>query len=119
MAGTKEGGKAAAITNKKRYGDDFYKKLGTVGGKNGRTGGFAAGEEGRARARKYGAIGGRLSRRGKSLLPRAPKTTKPRPATAVDIVKPKPASQPLVRLSAAARERIEADKARRIDVRSA
>ena len=65
MAGTKAGGQAAASTNKKKYGADFYARIGAMGGKNGRTGGFAAGEEGRARARKYGAVGGRISRRTK------------------------------------------------------
>jgi uncharacterized protein len=65
MAGTKAGGQAAAKTNKERYGDSFYGDIGSVGGKRGKTGGFAAGEEGKARARKYGAIGGRISRRGK------------------------------------------------------
>jgi len=63
MAGTVAGGKAAAATTKKRYGADFYAKIGAIGGKNGKTGGFAAGEEGRTRARIYGAIGGRKSRR--------------------------------------------------------
>lgn len=67
MAGTKAGGTAAAETNKKKYGPDFYAKIGAKGGKGGRTGGFAAGEEGRRRAREYGAIGGRTSRRGKAL----------------------------------------------------
>lgn len=66
MAGTENGGKEAAKTNKKKYGSDFYAKIGAMGGKKGRTGGFAAGKEGRERARKFGAIGGRLSRRGKS-----------------------------------------------------
>jgi hypothetical protein len=65
MAGTKAGGKAAAETNKKKYGSDFYAEIGRRGGKNGKTGGFAAGEEGRERARKFGAIGGRISRRTK------------------------------------------------------
>lgn len=32
MAGTVEGGRQAAITNKLRYGDDFYKKLGHKSG---------------------------------------------------------------------------------------
>lgn len=65
MAGTKAGGQAAAATNKKKYGSDFYARIGSMGGQNGHTGGFAAGEEGRARARKYGAVGGRISRRTK------------------------------------------------------
>jgi len=67
MAGTKAGGQAAAATNKKKYGADFYARIGASGGKKGTTGGFAAGEEGRARARKYGAIGGRISRRTKKV----------------------------------------------------
>lgn len=65
MAGTEAGGKAAAITNKKKYGKDFYAKIGKKGGSKSRTGGFAAGEAGRMRASIYGAIGGRISRRGK------------------------------------------------------
>lgn len=67
MAGTKAGGQAAAATNKKKYGADFYAKIGAKGGKLGHTGGFAAGEEGRERARKYGAVGGRISRRTKKV----------------------------------------------------
>lgn len=65
MAGTKSGGQAAAQTNKTKYGPDFYARIGAMGGKNGHTGGFAAGSEGRERARKYGAIGGKISRRTK------------------------------------------------------
>ncbi len=65
MAGTKAGGQKAAMTNKNKYGSDFYAEIGRRGGKNGKTGGFAAGEEGRERARKFGAIGGRISRRTK------------------------------------------------------
>ena len=30
----------AAATNKKKYGPDFYQKIGAKGGSNGRTGGF-------------------------------------------------------------------------------
>lgn len=41
MSGTKLGGQRAAATNKKKYGDDFYAKVGAIGGKNGTTGGFA------------------------------------------------------------------------------
>lgn len=42
MAGTIDGGKAAAATNKLKYGADFYARIGSMGGKNGKTGGFAA-----------------------------------------------------------------------------
>lgn len=65
MAGTVAGGKAAAKTNMAKYGDSFYKRIGAKGGSKGRTGGFAAGDAGRERARVYGAIGGRISRRPK------------------------------------------------------
>jgi uncharacterized protein len=63
MAGTKLGGSKAAATNKKKYGADFYARIGASGGKVGRTGGFYANRD---LARKAGARGGRLSRRGKS-----------------------------------------------------
>jgi hypothetical protein len=63
MAGTPNGGRRAAMTNKKRYGSDFYKRIGASGGQAGHTGGFAAGEAGRQRASYYGSIGGRVSRR--------------------------------------------------------
>jgi len=62
MAGTKRGGKQAASTNKKRYGGDFYARIGAKGGKKGRTGGFYAN---RNLARVAGAKGGRISRRSK------------------------------------------------------
>lgn len=64
MSGTKIGSKRAVNTIKKRYGSDFYKIIGAKGGRSSNTGGFAYGEEGRERARIYGAIGGRKSRRG-------------------------------------------------------
>lgn len=59
MAGTKEGGQKAAIKN---LANDplFYKKIGSKGGQNGHTGGFAANPE---LARIAGAKGGRISRR--------------------------------------------------------
>lgn len=63
MAGTKAGGQATAVTNKKKYGKDFYKKIGAKGGRLGRTGGFAANPE---LARIAGAKGGSNSRRGKA-----------------------------------------------------
>lgn len=64
MAGTKAGGKAAASTNKAKYGADFYAKIGAQGGKKGRTGGFYANRE---LARIAGAKGGRISRRTKKV----------------------------------------------------
>lgn len=64
MAGTKAGGKRAAETNIKRHGEDFYKRIGAIGGKRGTTGGFAANRE---LARIAGAKGGRISRRGKAV----------------------------------------------------
>lgn len=64
MSGTREGNAKVVITLKQKYGDDYFKRIGAVGGKKSIGGGFAAGEEGRARARVYGAIGGKLGKRG-------------------------------------------------------
>lgn len=61
MAGTKAGGKKAALTNIARHGKDFYRDIGRRGGQNGHTGGFAANP---ALARIAGAKGGKISRRG-------------------------------------------------------
>lgn len=61
MAGTKSGGIKAAKTNKAKYGEDFYARIGAKGGKNGNTGGFYAN---RPLAKLAGAKGGRISRRG-------------------------------------------------------
>ncbi len=63
MAGTKAGGRAAARTNKSKYGENFYADIGRIGGKLGRTGGFFANRE---LARIAGAKGGKISRRGKA-----------------------------------------------------
>ena len=65
MAGTVAGGKAAAETNRKKYGKDFYAKIGAQGGKNGKTGGFFANRE---LAREAGAKGGAISRRTKKTV---------------------------------------------------
>jgi len=65
MAGTKEGGQRAAQTNKLRYGEDFYAKIGSEGGKKGYTGGVYGDSE---RAREIGAKGGAISKRGKTFL---------------------------------------------------
>ena len=68
--GTKEGAKKASITNRLRYGEDFYKKIGSIGGQRGVSGGFACLEKGAdgltgpERARVLGAKGGRISKRG-------------------------------------------------------
>ncbi len=61
MAGTKAGAAKAALTNKLKYGPEFYANIGRRGGKNGHTGGFAANPE---LAKIAGAIGGRKSKRG-------------------------------------------------------
>lgn len=64
MAGSIEGGKLAAKKNKEKYGDDFYKRIGAMGGKLGKTGGFYANRE---LAREAGRIGGMKSRRTKKV----------------------------------------------------
>jgi hypothetical protein len=80
MAGTVTGGKAAAATNKQKYGEDFYGRIGAMGGKAGNTGGFASklqcdgscdldhvlGLEHR-KAQCAGYKGGQISRRTKSV----------------------------------------------------
>lgn len=40
MSGTKEGGLKAADRNKKLYGEDYYARIGRIGGRIGTTGGF-------------------------------------------------------------------------------
>lgn len=64
MSGTSRGGLKAAKTNKTKYGKDFYKKIGALGGANGRTGGFGHPVFGKELARRAGAKGGKISRRG-------------------------------------------------------
>ena len=71
MSGTKAGGAKARNTNYERHGEDFYARIGKMGGMNGRTGGFFSnkvgkdGLTGRERARVAGRKGGLISRRGK------------------------------------------------------
>ena len=60
MTGTKEGGRKAREKNYEKYGRDFYRKIGSKGGQNGHTGGFAANP---ALARIAGARGGQASSR--------------------------------------------------------
>lgn len=64
MSGTKKGGLKTYRTNLKKYGKDFYSRIGRKGGKNGHTGGFAANPE---LAKIAGAKGGRKSKRGASI----------------------------------------------------
>lgn len=61
MAGNKAGGLKAAATNKSRYGENWYARIGSMGGKNGHTGGFYANHE---LAREAGRKGGKISKRG-------------------------------------------------------
>lgn len=63
MAGTKAGAKKA-VAKILQKDPNFYAKIGAKGGKNGRTGGFAANPE---LARIAGAKGGRISRRKKAV----------------------------------------------------
>lgn len=71
MPGTPLGGKRAAKTNKLRYGKSFYAEIGARGGANGTLKGFAStkvgkdGLTGAQRAKKYGALGGKVSKRGR------------------------------------------------------
>lgn len=65
MAGTREGGLKTVITNRKKYGADFYKKIGAKGGSHKSPDkGFGDGWAGRERASKAGRLGGLKSRRG-------------------------------------------------------
>lgn len=59
--GTREGGLKAALTNKEKWGNDFYARIGKKGGHNGHTGGFASNPE---LAKIAGRKGGSISRRG-------------------------------------------------------
>lgn len=71
MAGTREGGRKAAETVKKRHGEDFYATIGAKGGKRGKTGGFGSDKVGKdgltgpERARLAGSRGGTISRKPK------------------------------------------------------
>lgn len=66
MAGNQLGGKRAAVTNKHLHGEDFFRRIGAIGGRNGTTGGFHANPE---LARICGALGGSISKRGGHKMP--------------------------------------------------
>ena len=69
MGGTQQGGQQAARVNRERHGEDYYTKIGKLGGSKSRTGGFASlkvgkdGLTGPERARTVGIKGGSISRR--------------------------------------------------------
>ena len=65
MSGTRIGGLRTKETNIAKYGEDYYKNIGRLGGKASTTGGFAANRE---LARIAGAKGGRISRRTKKTV---------------------------------------------------
>lgn len=81
MAGTKAGGLKAAKKNLARD-PNFYAKIGTKGGKNGKTGGFAANP---ALARIAGAKGGKISRRRKAAATTAASATAAQAVTQDDV----------------------------------
>lgn len=60
MTGTKIGGLKTRQTNLQKHGNDFYARIGAMGGRNGHTGGFASNP---ALARIAGRKGGRISTR--------------------------------------------------------
>lgn len=55
MAGTRIGGMRSAESNIRQYGEDFYRRIGSMGGAKGRTGGFYANHE---LAKVAGRLGG-------------------------------------------------------------
>ena len=63
MVGTLSGGKKAAKANIERHGEDYYSRLGKMGGSapHSKPRGFAANPE---LARKAGQLGGQVSKRG-------------------------------------------------------
>lgn len=63
MAGTRDGGRKAALTNKQRYGLNFYEQIGRKGGEISRGGGFAMNRD---LAVEAGRKGGKASRRGRA-----------------------------------------------------
>ena len=71
MAGTRQGGEKTRNTNYERHGADFYKNIGSIGGKraikvNPETGKALKGFAISGKASEAGKKGGALSRRGKA-----------------------------------------------------
>jgi hypothetical protein len=77
VPGTHVGGVTAGDTNKARYGDDYYRRIGKLGGLKSKGGQFTAdyvgpdGATGREIASRLGSVGGKASRRGKDDQARA------------------------------------------------
>jgi len=71
MAGTRQGGEKTRNTNYERHGADFYKNIGSIGGRTSnnidpKTGKALKGFAVSGKASEAGKKGGALSRRGKS-----------------------------------------------------
>lgn len=64
MAGNKAGGLLAAEENKRKYGEDFYKRIGAIGGSKKVKKGFATLSY--ERVAELGSKGGTISRRRKA-----------------------------------------------------
>lgn len=65
MGGTKLGGQRAKATVLDTYGTDYYQRIGSLGGKKSKTGGFGSnkvgkdGLTGKQRAKVAGVVGGK------------------------------------------------------------
>lgn len=69
MSNNKQRGVKASVTNKLLYGDDYYKRIGAMGGRKSRKGGFWYTKHIRGQLepiREAGRKGGTISRRGKA-----------------------------------------------------
>lgn len=65
MAQSKLGGLKAAKTNKRKYGRNYYRRIGKLGGKKGTTGGFHYMMiNNRDRLKEISSAGGSVQRRG-------------------------------------------------------
>lgn len=65
MSATVEGGKKAAAAIKRKYGEDFYVRMGRKGGRISHGGGFTNNSD---LAREAGLKGGRNSKRGATVM---------------------------------------------------
>ena len=63
MTQTTEGGRKTAETIRKKFGPEYYQRIGKLGGRASHTGGFYNNPK---RASEAGRIGGTISRRGPS-----------------------------------------------------